>query len=72
MKVHRDGLINVDVQFSSLKKLQLECSKEYEDRIVSALGGDKIVTDSNILSAGVPLAQFFQSHFLISVKSGVI
>jgi len=53
VKVHRDGLINVDVQFSSLKKLQLECSKEYEDRIVSALGGDKIVTDSNILSAGI-------------------
>ena len=53
MKVYRDGLINIDVQFSRLKMLQLESSKDYEDRIVAAIGGSKVVAASNVISTGI-------------------
>jgi len=53
VKLHRDGLVNIDVQFSRLKKLQLESSKEYEDSILAAIGGSKVISDSNIMSAGI-------------------
>ena len=57
MKLHRDGLINIDVQFSRLKRLQLESSKEYEEKVVAAIGGSKVVSDSNIMSAGSVLVR---------------
>ena len=52
MKLHQDGLVNIDVQFSRLVRLQLGSSKEYEEKVVAAIGGCKVVSDSNILSAG--------------------
>jgi len=57
VKVYRDGLINIDVQFSRLKRLQLESSKDYEDGIVATIGGSKVVADSNIISTGIRRGQ---------------
>ena len=52
LKLHRDGLLNIDVQLTRPIKLQLESSKEFEQRILDALGGIRVVSDSNVLSAG--------------------
>lgn len=53
LKLHRDGLLNIDVQLTRPIKLQLESSKEFEQRILDALGGIRVVSDSNLLSAGI-------------------
>jgi len=57
VKIHRDGLINIDVQYSHLKGFQLESSKEFEDRVVECCGGRNVIVESNILNTGVRRGQ---------------
>jgi len=57
VKLYKDGLVNIDVQFSSVKGLQWEKAWDWHDAVVRALGGQQLVTDSNVFCTGIRRGQ---------------